>query len=101
MNAKKANWLYLSTLLFEFFLVAVMIVLGDKIEVGILQSLVLSQMMILLPTVVFLIGTKTDHYPQMNEIIYCGCFYVSLSAVDCCGKCNLYAVCGKCGYGFD
>jgi len=60
MNAKKANWLYLSTLLFEFFLVAVMIVLGDKIEVGILQSLVLSQMMILLPTVAFLIGTKTN-----------------------------------------
>lgn len=59
MNPKKVNWLFLTTLLVEAAVMAFMYLCGD-ISLGIIESLLLSQLIVLVPAVLFLFGTRTD-----------------------------------------
>lgn len=59
MNPKKVNWLFLTTLLVEAAVMAFMYLCSD-ISLGIIESLLLSQLIVLVPAVLFMFGTKTD-----------------------------------------
>ena len=59
MNPKKVNWLFLTTLLVEAAVMAFMYLCSD-ISLGIIESLLLSQLIVLVPTALFLLGTRTD-----------------------------------------
>lgn len=59
MNPKKVNWLFLTTLLVEAAVMAFMYLRSD-ISLGIIESLLLSQLIVLVPAVLFLFGTRTD-----------------------------------------
>ncbi len=59
MNPKKVNWLFLTTLLVEAAVMAFMYLCSD-ILLGIIESLLLSQLIVLVPAVLFLFGTRTD-----------------------------------------
>ena len=59
MNPKKVNWLFLTTLLVEAAVMAFMYLCSD-ISLGIIESLLLSQLIVLVPTALFLFGTRTD-----------------------------------------
>ncbi len=59
MNPKKVNWLFLTTLLVEAAVMAFMYLCSD-ISLGIIESLLLSQLIVLIPTALFLFGTRTD-----------------------------------------
>ena len=59
MNPKKVNWLFLTTLLVEAAVMAFMYLCSD-ISLGIIGSLLLSQLIVLVPTALFLFGTRTD-----------------------------------------
>lgn len=59
MNPKKVNWLFLTTLLVEAAVMAFMYLCSD-ISPGIIESLLLSQLIVLVPAVLFLFGTRTD-----------------------------------------
>ena len=59
MNPKKVNWLFLTTLLVEAAVMAFMYLCSD-ISLGIIESLLLSQLIVLVPAVLFVFGTKTD-----------------------------------------
>lgn len=59
MNPKKVNWLFLTTLLVEAAVMAFMY-LCSVISLGIIESLLLSQLIVLVPAVLFLFGTRTD-----------------------------------------
>lgn len=62
MNAKKANYLFLSTILFEAAFVAAFVFLAKRADVrpGVLTELVLNQLVILAPTLLFLAGSKEN-----------------------------------------
>ena len=59
MNPKKVNWLFLTTLRVEAAVMAFMYLCSD-ISLGLIESLLLSQLIVLVPAVLFLFGTKTD-----------------------------------------
>lgn len=59
MNPKKVNWLFLTTLLVEAAVMAFMYLCSD-ISLGIIESLLLSQLIVLVSAVLFLLGTRTD-----------------------------------------
>ena len=59
MNPKKVNGLFLTTLLVEAAVMAFMYLCSD-ISLGIIESLLLSQLIVLVPAVLFLFGTRTD-----------------------------------------
>ncbi len=59
MNPKKVNWLFLTTLLVEAAVMVFMYLCSD-ISLGIIESLLLSQLIVLVPTALFLFGTRTD-----------------------------------------
>lgn len=59
MNPKKVNWLFLTTLLVEAAVMAFMYLCSD-ISLGIIESLLLSQLIVLVPAVLFVFGTRTD-----------------------------------------
>ena len=59
MNPKKVNWLFLTTLLVEAAVMAFMYLCSD-ISLGVIESLLLSQLIVLVPTALFLFGTRTD-----------------------------------------
>ena len=59
MNPKKVNWLFLTTLLVEAAVMAFMYLCSD-ISLGTIESLLLSQLIVLVPAVLFLFGTRTD-----------------------------------------
>lgn len=61
MNPKKVNWLFLTTLLVEAAVMVLMYLCSD-ISLGIMESLLLSQLIVLVPTVLFLFGTKTNPF---------------------------------------
>lgn len=59
MNARKVNWLFLSVILFEAAIVVLLILAGDGISLGVVSSLLLNQLIILLPSLLFLLFTRT------------------------------------------
>lgn len=58
MNSKKANRLFLSVILLHFVLVVVLAVGSSFFSLGILENLLASQMILLLPAIVSLLGKK-------------------------------------------
>jgi len=58
MNSKKANRLFLSVVLLHFVLVAVLIASSQFFSLGILENLLVSQMIILLPAIISILGKK-------------------------------------------
>ena len=58
MNSKKANRLFLSVVLLHFVLVAVLIASSQFFSLGILENLLVSQMIILLPAIISIFGKK-------------------------------------------
>lgn len=60
MNPKKANLLFLSSLLFEAVMIISLYFLADRIQIGEMESLLLSQLVVFVPAVLFLAGTHTN-----------------------------------------
>lgn len=59
MNAKKTNWLFLSAILFEAAIMIFLIFAGERISLGVIGSLLLNQLILLVPSALFLLFTKT------------------------------------------
>ncbi|MBE5882497.1 MAG: CPBP family intramembrane metalloprotease [Lachnospiraceae bacterium] len=59
MNSKKVNWLFTSIIVLNVILVVLVVLAGDRISIGTIPSLLLSQVIIFVPAVLFLAGTKT------------------------------------------
>lgn len=66
MNSKKANRLFLSVILMHFVLIAVLIVSSQFFSLGIIENLLVSQMVILLPALVSLFLGKNK--PTLGEL---------------------------------
>lgn len=60
MNPKKANLLFLCSLIYETVMVLVLAFCADRIQIGIIGSLLLSQSVIFVPAVLFLAVTRTN-----------------------------------------
>lgn len=58
MNAKKCGWLFLTTLVVELVCMFIMTYFAKDISIGIIESLLLSQLMVFVPTVLFLIASR-------------------------------------------
>ena len=58
MNSKKANRLFLSVVLMHFVLIAILIVSSQFFSLGIIENLLVSQMVILLPAVISIFLSK-------------------------------------------
>ena len=58
MNSKKANRLFLSVVLMHFVLIAILIVSSQFFSLGIIENLLVSQMVIFLPAVISILGRK-------------------------------------------
>lgn len=60
MNPKKANLLFLCSLIYETVMVFALALCADRIQIGMVGSLLLSQSVIFVPAVLFLAGTRTN-----------------------------------------
>lgn len=58
MNAKKCGWLFLCTLLVEGVVTALLVIFSGKISLGIMESLLLSQLVVFVPAVLFLVAFR-------------------------------------------
>ena len=59
MNSKKVNWMFLTTILVEFVIVFLLGIFYNYITLGIVSNLVLSEMILLVPALVFVFATRT------------------------------------------
>ena len=59
MNHKKVNWMFLSIIAFEAVVIFVLAMLGNKVVANLASDLVLSELILILPTLVFLFLTRT------------------------------------------
>lgn len=59
MNSKRVNWLFTTIIALNVVVVILVAMAGERISIGILPSLLLSQAIIFLPSVLFLAGTGT------------------------------------------
>lgn len=59
MNNKKVNWMFLSIIAFEAVVIFVLAMLQSRVATNLASSLVLSELILILPMLVFLIFTKT------------------------------------------
>lgn len=68
MNSKKVNWLFLSIILTEFAVVGLILVLaiafGVRFNLGIAQNLILSEMMLFLPALIFALASLRGAGPS-------------------------------------
>lgn len=67
MNSKRANWLFLSTLCLEAVVVIALIFCSDFIKLGIVGSILSSQAVVFVPTILFLILTKTNPFSLIQH----------------------------------
>ncbi len=65
MNPKKVNWMFFSTLLFEVFVIILVVLISRYVSIGIIQSLAINQIILLVPVIAFLLITKT----RITELI--------------------------------
>lgn len=65
MKSKKANWLFLVIILIHIAVVALLIMAGDRITFGIITNCLLSEGIILVPAILFLLPTKSF----FNEVL--------------------------------
>lgn len=59
MNNKKVNWMFLSIIAFEAVVIFVLAMLQNRVMMNLASSLVLSELILILPMLVFIIFTKT------------------------------------------
>jgi len=59
MNHKKVNWMFLSIIAFEAVVIFVLAILSNKVVTNLASDLVLSELILILPTLVFLFLTRT------------------------------------------
>ncbi|MBP3475219.1 MAG: CPBP family intramembrane metalloprotease [Lachnospiraceae bacterium] len=59
MNSKKSNWLFLTIILVHFAVVAFLLFMGSRIEFGIMINLLVSEGIIAVPAVLFLLFSKS------------------------------------------
>lgn len=59
MNSKRVNWLFTTIIALNVVVVILVAMAGGRISIGIIPSLLLSQAIIFLPSVLFLAGTRT------------------------------------------
>ena len=58
MNHKKVNWMFLSIIAFEAVVIFVLAILSNKVVTNLASDLVLSELILILPTLVFLFLTR-------------------------------------------
>jgi len=59
MNSKKVNWMFLTTIMVEFVIVLLLGIFHNYITIGIISNLVISEMILLVPALVFVFATRT------------------------------------------
>lgn len=59
MNAKKANWTFLATILFYAAAMVILVIFKDKIKLSVVPALLVSQGIVLVPVLLSLIVTRT------------------------------------------
>ncbi|MCH5248798.1 MAG: CPBP family intramembrane metalloprotease [Lachnospiraceae bacterium] len=74
MNSKKVNWLFLSIILFEFFIVGAILVLNlvfkVRFSLSIVENLILSEMILFLPALIFILASLNGRGAQsLNEML--------------------------------
>lgn len=74
MNSKKVNWLFLSIILFEFFIVGAILVLNlvfkVRFSLSIVENLILSEMILFLPAMIFVLASLHGRGAQgLNEML--------------------------------
>jgi hypothetical protein len=67
MNPKKANWLFLSTLCFEAIVVIGIAIFSDRIQLGMISSLIVSQLVLFIPTALFLLCTHCNPFKLIQH----------------------------------
>ncbi len=59
MNSKKSNWLFLTIIVLHFAVVAFLLMMGSRITFGIIANLLVSEGIIILPAILFLVFSKS------------------------------------------
>lgn len=70
MNSKRTNWLFLTIILVHFAVVAFLILMGDRIPFGIIANLVVSEGILMVPALFFMLlsGNKWDRILRFHKI---------------------------------
>lgn len=66
MNSKKTNWLFFVLILMHFLVLGILLALGEKISFGIVANCLVSELIILLPGIGFLLGTKGSRNEKLG-----------------------------------
>ncbi|MDD2970623.1 MAG: type II CAAX endopeptidase family protein [Lachnospiraceae bacterium] len=59
MNSKKVNWMFLTTILVEFVIVFLLGIFYQYVSIGIVSNLFLSEMILFIPAMIFVLATGT------------------------------------------
>lgn len=70
MNSKRTNWLFLTIILVHFAVVAFLILMGDRIPFGIIANLVVSEGILIVPGLFFILlsGSKWNSILRFHKI---------------------------------
>lgn len=70
MNSKRTNWLFLTIILVHFAVVAFLILMGDRIPFGIIANLVVSEGILMVPALFFMLlsGNKWNRILRFHKI---------------------------------
>lgn len=66
MDSKKTNWLFLTLIMTHFSVLGILLALGEKISFGIVANCLVSELIILLPGMLFLLGTKGSRNEKLG-----------------------------------
>lgn len=66
MDSKKTNWLFFVLILTHFLVLGMLLALGEKISFSIVANCLVSELIILLPGMVFLLGTKGSRNEKLG-----------------------------------
>lgn len=64
MNSKKANWLFLSVILTHLLVVVLLMVSSRFFHLNIIANLILSELILLVPTLLFLVGSRQGKHSE-------------------------------------
>lgn len=59
MNSKKVNWMFLTTILIEFFILFLFGIFYRYLSIGIVGNLIISELMLTVPSLLFVLATRT------------------------------------------
>lgn len=66
MDSKKTNWLFFALIMVHFSVLGILLALGEKISFGIVANCLVSELIILLPGMFFLLGTKGNRNEKLG-----------------------------------